>query len=65
MALQQPQPDFNAVRTKFVGEQFALCINIPAVDRGQQILDRLDRIIEDVQQVHIRLGTIEMRSAAR
>ncbi|KAI3333212.1 hypothetical protein F4824DRAFT_472602 [Ustulina deusta] len=67
MALQQPQPDFNAVRTKFeeLGEQFALCMNLPAVDRGQQILDRLDRMMEEVRQVHIRLGTMETRSAAR
>ncbi|KAJ8130903.1 hypothetical protein O1611_g2727 [Lasiodiplodia mahajangana] len=56
MALQQPQPDFNAVQT---------APNLPAVDRRQQILDRLDRIIEEVQQVHIRLGTMETRSAAR
>ncbi|KAI1202603.1 hypothetical protein F5X97DRAFT_319286 [Nemania serpens] len=61
MALQQPQPGFNAVRTKFEepGEQFALCMNLPAVDRGQQILDRLDRMMEEVRQVHSRLGTME------
>ncbi|KAH8160029.1 hypothetical protein CIB48_g8214 [Xylaria polymorpha] len=49
MALQQP--DFHSVRTKLqeVGNEIALCVNLPAVDGGQQVLGLLREMREEMR----------------
>lgn len=72
MALQQP--DFHSVRTKLqeVGNEIALCVNLPAVDGGQQVLGLLREMREemrglraDVAQLREDMQQHEVRNAAR
>ncbi|KAI0434593.1 hypothetical protein F5Y09DRAFT_295935 [Xylaria sp. FL1042] len=59
MALEQP--DFDHIKGMYaeLGEQFALCVNIPAVAEGQRILDILGEIREQGRLMNERLVGIE------
>ncbi|KAI1151502.1 hypothetical protein F4825DRAFT_422375 [Nemania diffusa] len=72
MALQQP--DFLLVQTKLqeVGNEIALCVNLPAVDRGQQVLGLLQQMREEMRGIRDEMRGIreemarqELRNAAR
>ncbi|KAI3317105.1 hypothetical protein HD806DRAFT_541610 [Xylariaceae sp. AK1471] len=55
------QPDFAMIARGFttLGEQIGLCANLPTVNEGQRLLQLLERMEEQVERIHTRLGTME------
>ena len=54
--MEVPQPDFGAIATGFteLSEQFTRCAYLPAVDRGQRILQVLYRLEGKINSLHVR-----------
>ncbi|KAI0481647.1 hypothetical protein F4859DRAFT_475476 [Xylaria cf. heliscus] len=80
MALNHPQPNFQAITTKFsdLGHELSLFRNIPAVFGGEQIIatlnrmeqkmdifgERLNEVQQDIRQMNVRLTQVEDRLGA-
>ena len=64
--MEGPQPDFGLIATGFtdLGEQFARCVHLPALDGGQRILQVLQRLEGKIDGLDRRLQAVESRLQA-